>query len=427
MEPGTGIGHAKLAGIRLWAVSLLLLLACFLTYRPWTEFEGHQSVPILSETLRIADNVYRSGEFANPFGPLPTGYTAHTAPGFPILASWVFRSFGEGNGGWIVLKCLPVLAFGLQLALLPWCSRILGFNSWTGVIAGVLALLVKPLCSEQWEAHEAGLAILILASLICCWTNSFTTVGVALLTGTVAGLTVCLQPVMALVYIGWLLFIARRTGLRSWRAIPLWAAPLLICAPWMVRNEVRLGTPWIRDDLGIELNVSFNDCAPYGFEQSQKQGCFGRFHPNQNLAEANEVRRLGEVSYNHQRERTAFEWIVQHPGRSVELVGQRIWHFWFPPIDRWPEYLRNSKQTRLLQTLTLASIGGLWLSLKYRLPGLPILGILLGLFPLVYYVVQFEPRYRYPILWVTCLEAAYFCTFLWKRATAKVSASRLRS
>ena len=72
----------QLACIRLWVVSLLLLLACFLTYRPWTEFEARQSVPILSETLRIADNLYRSDEFVNPFGPLRTGYTAHTAPGF---------------------------------------------------------------------------------------------------------------------------------------------------------------------------------------------------------------------------------------------------------------------------------------------------------------------------------------------------------
>jgi hypothetical protein len=81
--------------------------------------------------------------------------------------------------------------------------------------------------------------------------------------------------------------------------------------------------------LGIELNVSFNDCAPFGFEQSQRQGCFGHFHPNQNLGEALAVRRLGEASYNQDRTRRAFSWIAQHPSRSGELVAERIWFFWF--------------------------------------------------------------------------------------------------
>ena len=409
----------NLIGVRLWLVSFLLLAACFLTYRPWNEFQAQQTVPILSEALRIADNVHQSGEFANPFGTLPTGYTAHIPPGYPFLAAFVFRILGEGSRGWIALKCLPVLALGVQIALLPWCSRVLGLGPWTGVIAGALVLLAKPLCSEQWEAHEAGLAILVLAGCLCYWSNQPPAIGLALLTGTLAGLTVCLQPAIAPVYLGWLLFIASRKGLRGWRALPLWAAPLLVCAPWIARNEVRLGTPWIRDNFGIELNVSFNDCAPFGFEQSQKQGCFGRFHPNQNLAEAIDVRRLGEVSYNQDRAKRAFSWIAQHPSRSITLIAQRTWYFWFPPIDRWPDYLRNRKQTRVLEILTLASIGGIWLSLKHRTPGLPILGILLASFPLVYYVIQFDPRYRYPILWVTCLEAAYFCTILWKRATAK--------
>ena len=367
-------------------------------------------MPIISETTRIADNLYRSGEFANPFGTLPTGYTAHIAPAYPILLSWLLRVFGEGAEGWLALSCLPVLALGLQLALLPWCAPIFGFSPWTGILAGAFALLAKPLCSEQWEAQEAGLLILILAAAVCYWSNHSPVAAVALFTGLVAGLTICFQPAMAPAYLGWLLFIARRTGFGEWRAIPLWIAPLLVCAPWIVRNQLRLGTPALRDDLGIELNVSFNDCAPFGFEQSQRQGCFGQYHPNQNLAEALAVRHLGEALYNQDRMRKAFSWVAQHPRRSLGLVAERVWFFWFPPNDRWPEFLRNRKQNLIFQALTLASIGGLWLSRKRRLPGLPVLGLLLGLFPLVYYVVQFDPRYRYPILWVTWIEAAYFFT-----------------
>ncbi|HXP88273.1 MAG TPA: hypothetical protein VN841_26315 [Bryobacteraceae bacterium] len=413
-----GLEWKHLAGARLWVVSLLLLAACFSNYRPWTQPTALQGVPIVSEAVRVADNLYRSGEFANPFGTLPTGYTALVPPGYPILVSGLFKLFGEGRGGWIVLSCLPVLALGLQMALLPWFSRILGYNPWTGVLAALFALLTKPLSYEQWEAHEAGLLTLVLAAAVCYWSKHSYTAGAAWMTGGLAGLTICFQPVIAPVYLGWMVLTAGRAILRNRRTIPLWAVPVLLCAPWMVRNELRLGTMWIRDGLGIELNVSFNDCAPFGFEQSQRQACFGRFHPNQNLEEALAVRRLGEAAYNRERMRNAFEWIVAHPGRAARLVAGRTWLFWFPSIDRWPEYLRNRQQSLIFWALTLATLGGVRLSLKHRTPGALVVGTLLALFPLVYYIVQFDPRYRYPILWVTWLEAAYFCAFLWERATA---------
>lgn len=119
-------------GVRLWIVSLLLLAACFLTYRPWKGFRAREGVLVVSEPLRIADNLYRSGEFANPFAALPTGYTAHTAPGYPMLLCGVLKLFEEGAGGWLAVRCLPVLSLGLQIALLPWFSRIFGYSPLDG-------------------------------------------------------------------------------------------------------------------------------------------------------------------------------------------------------------------------------------------------------------------------------------------------------
>ena len=403
-------------------MSLFLLAACFLSYRPWRQSAALQSVPILSEAIRVADNLYRAGEFANPFGTLQTGYTGLVPPGYPILVAGLFKLFGDGRGGWIALSCLPVLALGLQIALLPWISRIFGYDPWIGVVAAFFALLTKPLSYEQWEAHEAGLLILVLAATMCYWSNHSRPAGLAWLVGGLGGLAVCFQPVMAPVYFGWIVVAGGRAIVRDKRMVPLWVVPLIICAPWMVRNQLRLGTEWMRDGLGLELHVSFNDCAPYGFEQSQGQGCFGLFHPNQNPDEAQAVRRLGEASYNRDRMQKALAWIVRRPGRTAQLVAERAWFFWFPSIDRWPPYLRNRTQSLILWALTLTSLGGVWRSIKRRTPGAPVLGTLLALFPLVYFVVQFDPRYRYSILWVTWLESACFCAFLWTRVAAAVSA-----
>ena len=55
--------------------------------------------------------------------------------------------------------------------------------------------------------------------------------------------------------------------------------------------------------------------------------------------------------------------------------------------------------------MTLLSIPGLWLLWKKNAHAAGILALWLVLFPLIYYVVQFDPRYRFPILWVNFLLA----------------------
>ena len=59
-----------------------------------------------------------------------------------------------------------------------------------------------------------------------------------------------------------------------------------------------------------------------------------------------------------------------------------------------------------LHALTVASFFGLYQSLKRRILSATFLLLWIALFPLIYYVVQFEYRYRYPLLWTTCLLAA---------------------
>lgn len=388
-------GWNHLAGVRLWLVSLILMAACLVKYQPWSVLHAAHAITITGEAVRVAHNLYRAAEFADPFGTLPTGYTAHLAPGFPILVLALLKTFGDGAAGWIALGWLPILALSLQIALFPSLSNMLGYSPWTGVIAAIFALLTKPITYEQWEAHEAGLLIFVLAAVMCRRANPW-------LTGALAGLTICFQPIMALVYLTWV-FIGGRQ-----RIAPLLAVPALICSPWVLRNQLRLGTLRMRDNLGIELYVSFNDCAPYGFEQSQKQGCFGRFHPNQNLAEALALRGMGEASYNHDRMRRALTWIAGHPRWAGVLTAERIGAFWFPPNDRWPEYLRIRKpRLFFFWALTLTSFAGVWLSVRRCIAGAPFLAALLVLYPLVYYIVQFDHRYRYPILWATWLPAAY--------------------
>jgi hypothetical protein len=59
-----------------------------------------------------------------------------------------------------------------------------------------------------------------------------------------------------------------------------------------------------------------------------------------------------------------------------------------------------------LHALTIASFFGVYRSLRRRRYCDLFILSWLTIFPIIYYLVQFDYRYRYPILWVTGLLAA---------------------
>jgi hypothetical protein len=411
----------------LLALSGILLIAGFVNDPPWRGFDRERQVQFVSEPVRIAGNLVARGEFANPFGSRPTGLTAHSAPGFPFIVSILLRLFGGGAGGWLALRCLATLALSLQFALLPWCARWLGYSAWTGLLAAVFGLASKPGKEELWETHVAGLLVLLLTACAYLWSR---TPGArrGLVVGIVAALTLHVQPVAVAPYLVWIALTGWRFGLTSRSVLPLWLAPLLLCAPWTVRNQVRLGgLTWMRDDLGVELNVSFNGCAPYGFEQSLARFCIQGIHPNTSLREADAVARLGEYRYNRERLHRALAWIRGHGRRAARLSLERAWFFWFPSGGGWRGYLKQEKRTLLWHALTLLSFAGVCLSWKRYVPSISLLMIWLLAYPLVYYLIQFAPRYRFPILWITWIQAAYFCGFAARWIAGKMRTSFQRS
>src|ERR1035441_7823558 len=85
-------------------VSVALFAACFLNYGPWRGYSSDRKVEIIAEPIRIAHNLLVEGEFRDPFGALPTGRTAHIAPGLPFLQFLVLKTLGDGARGWLALQ-----------------------------------------------------------------------------------------------------------------------------------------------------------------------------------------------------------------------------------------------------------------------------------------------------------------------------------
>jgi hypothetical protein len=341
------------------------------------------------EPLQIAESLVRHGAFANPFQPLPTGPTAHAAPAFPAFVAALIHVTDSEGGGTTALQLAALLALATQLALLPALAKRLGIDEATGAMAAFLLLISGVETDWLWEASYAGL--LIVLAMLLVERRASSPVGerrqartpvAPLVAGTVWGVLLLVNPAPIVV----MPFVERRR-----RAM---LVALLVIAPWLVRNAIVFRHPvFLRDNLGIELAVSNNDCATYDFFTNRASNCFACLHPNESDAEAARLRAIGELAYNRERMGEALRWMQTHPRRFATLTMQRFAAFWFPD--------------RGVAILTLLSVPGLWLLWRReRAPAMRI-GAWLVLFPPVYYLTQWIGRYRTPVLWATMLPAAY--------------------
>ena len=116
---------------------------------------------------------------------------------------------------------------------------------------------------------------------------------------------------------------------------------------------------------------------------------------------------LGEIKYNALRLREARRWISSHPARFIKLSVMRFIAFWMPTENLNNPYASGRHLERVvIYLITLLSVFGLVILCQRDIKSGVLLISCLTVFPLVYYIVQFEYRYRYPIMWVTFLLGA---------------------
>jgi hypothetical protein len=410
---------------------LILLLA--LGIRVGTVLDGGGNLRVLRglETQAVADSLASTGAFANPFR-YETGPTAHLAPVYPLFLSALERLFPEDADYEAAKQVLSALAASLHYALLPLLAVAAGLPRRVGVIGAFVAIAmflslpanVRPLETQgSWENAWAALGTVALSILAASTFRQvrFTT-GRAVAWGVAWGIYLLLIPTMALVFPVWLIQLRISDfGLRisggnvgnPLRFAGLSTACLLATlAPWTIRNWLVLGSPvWGRDNLGLELHVSNNDCAAATFAEMQRSGCHAKTHPNANPQEAAKIREVGEIRYNQQRLREALAWVRSHPARFTGLTLERCALFWFPEVGR-------GAASYPLWGVTLAGFAGLILCYKQNRFAALLFGSLLLVYPLIYCFVQHFLRYRYPVLWVSSLMAAYALTVAWQRFKA---------
>jgi len=251
-----------------------------------------------------------------------------------------------------------------------------------------LLLCTWPL--PQWESSTAWLAFeaVFLCALVgerWGWT------------GAVMGLGWLVSPVLgpASLAVAWLIrgrkYLIASVGIA-----------MIVVAPWATRNWLVMRAPiFLRDNFGLELFLSNNDLAGTREEDAEAER-YQRWHPGSNPAVAAELTRVGEPEYFGRLQSEAFSWIRRNPGRFLQLTVARIWMWW---ASSW-----------LVAGISLLAFAGLWIHRRSAAGKAAIAGLLI--FPLPYYVIQFDPRYAYPVLWLTALMAGDVCFRLARRLRA---------
>jgi hypothetical protein len=395
-------------GLSLPKLTILIFIASSLIYAisPQGKLAFHD-LRHGAEITRVALTLVQEGSYAHPYFALPTGPTAHTAPGYVLLFAFVAKVFGIGGTGATVLWALNIGFLALQLALLPALSSRLGLGVAPGVLAAAFGLIVQPYrVLLEWESLFTGALLVVLCVVTLLYFKAPRDWGHSSLLGFLWGIAILTNPQCVLLLFAWPHIAAMGNSpelmSRARRAMVIVVAgAALACLPWFIRNYREFHAVFfIRDNFGLELSTSNNSCARPTMLENYNSGCHDQTHPNANPAIAAQVADEGEIRFNHEMLQQAEDWIASNPRAFALLTWQRFLKFWFPYLNG----LRYAIPTGLL---TIFSLVGLALLCRNHRRAFLLFSSTLFLYPLIHYVVQFEARYRYPIFWATFLPAAY--------------------
>ena len=338
------------------------------------------------ELTTVASNLAASGEFRDPFG-IPTGPSAHVAPVYAAILAFAVKIFVQPVDVTLAMVVVNALLYGFAAALLPSLSRCVYGRAGPGVAGGIL-LAASGWMMPQWETALSSLVF--LAATLAIFS------GKPVRAGLWSGACLLTNP-SSLAALAALVLSAGREDRAFWGrrfVIPVVGLALMLCAPWVIRNWVALGTPFfIRDNLGLELYISNQDRSSAELVTNWP---LWNLHPNQNPQEAKLVAAMGEGRYNQMRMRDAYDWIRTHPGQFLKLSAARAFYYWFPSRNEgWPALL--------YWIMTVLGIFGMWISRKNRLARSLTLAAIA--YSATFTVISTHLRYRYPSLWISALLA----------------------
>jgi 4-amino-4-deoxy-L-arabinose transferase-like glycosyltransferase len=389
----------------VFIVSFGFALRMVLLYLGWHYAKNpvRDNIPYGYELGQVSRSIAAGRGFASPLRFAETGPTVWFTPIYPYLIAGIFKLWGiysdmsriiiqTLNCAFSALTIIPIYA----IARKTFGEGVAIGAAWTWVF--LPTALFFPIL---WVWDTALIALLL--SLIF-WVTLAMRQQRGLLPwagyGALWVVGVLVNPSILSLFpflLGWLMWEARK------QSAP-WAKPaavaLLVFAigliPWTIRNYRVFGKFIVlRSNFGLELWLGNN---PQVGADTFAQWV----HPNDNPAEAEKYKQMGEIAYMEQRERDAFQFMRTHPADTALFMFRRFVNNWIgisdSPKDTWNASPLYGKAFLFLNSvIALASLTGVLLAYRNHLPDAAPYGFVLLIFPLVFYLTHSSLRYRFPI------------------------------
>jgi hypothetical protein len=343
------------------------------------------------ENAATANELLATGGYSNPY-VLPTGPTAHPIPIYTGILAVIYWLFGATMTTEYVRCGLTAAALSAMYAMLPWLASRLSIPTQAGFIGGLAAAVIPfHMPGTLGEEIAAIVLALLMAGSLKRWQGSPSRSS-SLKLGVAWGIAFHLSPPLLPVLLGFCAFELYQAGWRrAFRPVLcLLAGVILACAPWTYRNYRAFHEfVFIRSNFGLELRMGNHPGALASMDLMYRNA--PALHPRMQAAEAAKVRDQGEIAYMRNARREAILWIRHNPSAFLQLTASRFAHFWLGPFHE-PLTLAG---TALLSLLALLGLRSSWRTLA--MPERAALLLPLLLFPLIYYLLAYMPRYRIPI------------------------------
>jgi 4-amino-4-deoxy-L-arabinose transferase-like glycosyltransferase len=403
----------------LWMVvlglTLRLALIVWLRYYDFSAMDGINFAlgpPLFHfgfgyETGAVAYSLAIGHGFSSPFGG-STGPTAWIAPLYPGMCALVFKVFGSftNASGFVILlinsifsalTCIPLCRIG-ELTV----GRKVGY--WSGWIwaAGVIFMRWPTTWIWDMSASVLLMSILFLQSLRLAKESDWKRWGRFGLVWGIAALTnpalLAFLPAAGLYPV----FKLRRREERWFAHAALSALVFAaVISPWLIRNRVTLGKwVFIRDNAPFEFSLG-------NYHGSNAMGWGGK-HPTQNKWEYAKYKQMGELAYIASKERLAMEFVKQEPREFASLCVTRVGAFWTGTILDYVNPHYEPWRKWFYWPLSALMLYGLIVALARRVDGAWLYFWLTFLYPITYYLVYPQLRYRYAIEPEILLLSTYF-------------------
>jgi 4-amino-4-deoxy-L-arabinose transferase-like glycosyltransferase len=360
------------------------------------------SLPFGYELGRVARAIAAGEGFSSPLRDMDTGPTAWFTPIYPYLVAAIFKIWGiYSDMSHIIIATLNCAFAALTIIPIHGIAKRTFGNSVATGASWIWVFLPTALYFPIVWIWDTALTALIF--LLIFWAtlalrgkpNVLPWAGYGALWAIGGMVNPSILSVFPF-FVGWLLWSERK---ESAMLVKHAAAVLLLftlgLVPWTVRNYRVFGNVIVlRSNFGLELWLGNNPNVIDMLSQLS--------HPNDNAGEAEKYRRMGEIVYMQQKEHEAFAFMRTHPRDTAIHAFRRFVDIWLSQTDNVVDLWRiASWYERVLLTfncsLALLSLLGVLYARRSNNPEAAPYGLVLLIFPLIFYLTHASPRYRFPM------------------------------